>query len=385
MNSPSKSVAEGRAILARPSLRLIFAVAAVISPVLLAPVARAEQPEPVALTETNPHSSAAQPAASTTPSIIGRGDGAIISVLPPFGKARSPVPASGTSPTNEVDIYANANCSGAPAANGIVDELEGTKGIQVKVVPDSATTFSAVQIDPSDPGNPSICSKPITYWNGSTGSEEPPAKEPLAEEPPTINPPPTAAPPPSDSRPGTTTAPLSPRLRTAPSGTASDNSPQVLGSAPGADSVRIFTNSSCSGTPAAKVSPADLAAGVELRVADDSVTDFTGISSANGKQSSCSPPATYTEDSTPPRTHITMGPGAKTRHRKVTFRFADVGGDPVGTSFVCRLDSRRWKPCHSPFKLRHLDFKRHVIRVLGSDPVGNVEAKAAKRSFKVIH
>lgn len=383
MNSPSKNVAEGRAIQARPSLRLIIAIAALIVPALSVPVAQAEQPEPVALTETNPRSSAAQPAASTTPSIIGRGDGTIISVVP-FGKTRPPVAAAGTSPNNEVEIYANATCGGAPVASGIVDELEGTTGIQVEVLPDSSTTFSAIQIDPTDPENPSICSKPITYWNSSTEGEEPPVKEPPVEEPPTTNPPPTPSPPTIDSRPGTTTAPLPPRLRTAPSGAANDNTPQVLGSASGADSVKIFTNSSCSGAPAVKVSPAELAAGVELRVADNSVTDFTGISSANGKQSFCSPPATYIEDSTPPRTRITMGPGAKTRHRKVIFRFADAGGDPIGTSFLCKVDAHRWKPCHSPFKLRHLGYSRHTLRVRGTDVIGNAEARPAKRSFKVI-
>ena len=80
-----------------------------------------------------------------------------------------------------------------------------------------------------------------------------------------------------------------------------------------------------------------------------------------------------------------MGPGAKTRHRKVIFRFEDTEGDPTGTSFVCEVDHRKWKTCRSPFKLKHLSYRRHTLRVLGSDPVGNVEAKAAKRSFKVIH
>ena len=382
MISLSKNVAEGRAILARPSLRLVIAVAAVISPVLSAPVAQAEQPEPVALTETNPLSSQAQPAASTTPFVIGRGDGAIDTVVNPFGaRTQSPI-AADVNPNNEVDIYASSNCTGTPVESGTVDELEGS-GIQVEVAGDLSTTFTAIQIDPTDPGNPSICSKPLTYWYSSTASEEPPAKEPPAEEPPTTNPP-TSTPPATDSRPAAT-APLPPRLRTAPGGAANDNSPRLLGSAPGADSVKLFTNSSCSGAPVVKVSPADLTAGVELRVADNSVTDFTGISIANGKQSFCSPPATYIEDSTPPRTRITMGPGAKTRHRKVVFRFADAGGDSIGTSFLCRVDRRKWKPCHSPFKLRHLHYSRHTLRVRGTDAIGNAEAKPAKRSFKVIH
>jgi hypothetical protein len=134
-----------------------------------------------------------------------------------------------------------------------------------------------------------------------------------------------------------------------------------------------------------KVTAGELSAGVELHVPDNSITNFAAISMAGDKQSPCSAPVAYTEDSTPPRTRITMGPGAKTRHRKVTFRFTDSGADPVGTSFACKVDSHKWKPCNSPFKLRHLGYKRHVLRVRGTDPIGNVEAKIAKRSFKVIH
>lgn len=379
---PSAIAVEGRAKLARPSLRLLFVAGALLLLGVAAPSARAEQPEPIALTATDPGSSEAHPAASTTPFIIGRGDGSIISAVP-FGiDAGSPI-TSDVNPNNEVDIYANATCAGGtPVASGIVDELEGD-GIPVEVVADSTTTFSAVQIDPTDPGHPSVCSKPIVYWQSSTGSEPPEEEPPVSEPPPAETPAPK--PPAINDRPATVVTPSVPSFRTAPSGPANDNTPRLLGSAAGADSVKIFTNSGCSGAPVAKVSPGELSAGVDLHVLDNSVTDFTGISTAGDKQSACSPPATYIEDSTPPRTRITMGPGAKTRHRKVTFRFADSGGDPIGTSFACKIDHQKWRSCRSPFKLRHLSYKRHVLRVRGADPIGNVEAKAAKRSFKVVH
>ncbi len=372
--------------MARSSLRLwFFAAAAMLVALVTAQSARAEEPEPVALTETNPLSTQAQPAASTEPFIIGRGDGAIATVVNPFRGPRSPI-AADINPNNQVEIYESGNCTGSPVASGIVDELEG-EGIQVEVEPDSSTIFSAVQIDPTDPGNPSICSKPITYWNSSSASEppgeEPPAKEPPAGGEPPAKESPTSKPPATVDRPAT--APVAPRLKTTPAGPANNNTPRVTGSVSGADSVKLFSNSSCSGSPVATVSPAQLSGGVALRVPDNSTTDFTGVAVANGKQSFCSPPATYIEDSTPPRTRITMGPGAKTRHRKVIFRFADVGGDTLGTSFVCKLDRRKWKACRSPFKLKRLGYGRHTLRVVGADPIGNVEAKAAKRSFKVIH
>jgi hypothetical protein len=374
VSKQTASTLEGRANLARPSLRLLCAAAA-LSAVLLAPAtAHAEKLEALVLTETNPKSSASQPAGSLTPSIIGRGDSVITTGINP-GKGKGFPIARALDPENEVAIYTNSTCTGSPTATGDLGELEGT-GIQVEVTPDSTTTFYATESDASHLLETSDCSTPgRTYWQSSTAGT-PPA-EPPAAEPPASNSPPENRPP--------ATAPLPPRLRTSPSGSANDNSPRIIGAAPGADSVKIFTNSSCSGAPEVKVSGGELVAGIELRVPDNSVTDFAGISIANGKQSVCSPPATYIEDSTPPRTRITMGPGTKTRHRKVIFRFADIGGDPIGTSFTCKVDHHQWKPCHSPFKLRHLGYSRHVLRVRGTDVIGNAEAKAAKRSFKVIH
>ncbi len=391
MNTPSTTTAKGRVESTRPlgcfrTLTGLFLLA-VLSVV---PVAQAAQPERVALTETNPLSTQAQPAASTEPFIIGRGDGAIATVVNPLrGKLRSPI-ASVVNPNNEVDIYANGTCEGSPVASGIIDELEG-KGIQVEVEPDSNTIFSAIQIDPAEPNEPSVCSKPITYWT-STTAKEPPAEEPPVEEPPAkeqggekppANESPASKPPATTERPAV--APIAPKLKTVPAGPANDNTPRITGSAAGADSIKIFANSSCSGAPAATASPAGLTAGIEIRVPDNSTTDFTAVAVANGKQSFCSPPATYLEDSSPPHTRITMGPGAKTRHRKVIFRFADISGDPTAASFACRVDHGKWKPCGSPFKLKHLSYRRHTLRVIGTDQVGNVEAKATKRSFKVIH
>jgi hypothetical protein len=115
------------------------------------------------------------------------------------------------------------------------------------------------------------------------------------------------------------------------------------------------------------------------------VTDFAAISAANGKQSFCSTPATYIEDSTAPRVRITMGPGVKTRRRKAVFRFATIDEEPAGTSFRCRVNHGQWKACHSPFKLKHLRFRRYVLSVSAVDDVGNADPKPVKRSFKVIH
>lgn len=372
MPKPIANADEGRAILARPSLRLVALMYGLIF-TLFVPAASADPPGELKLTGTNPPSSLQQPALSTTPLIQGRDDGAIAtSIGMPI--TRLPV-AADVNPENQVDIFTNSTCTGAPAATGDLEQLEGV-GIAVEVVPDSTTTFWANQTEAGEP-TPSECSKTsVTYFHSSTA--------PPPGEPPTEDPPPTEPPAVDDNHPAAQ-APVPPRIRTVPSGRANDNTPRITGSAPGAERVKIFANSGCTGPAIANVSPGELSVGILIEVADNSTTEIAGISVAGGKQSFCSPAATYVEDSSAPRTRITMGPGVKTRHRKAIFRFADISGDPVAAKFACKVDRRKWKPCRSPFKLRGLTYSRHTLRVRGTDSLGNRESKPAKRSFKVIH
>lgn len=348
--------------MARPSMRFLCALVALSVSVLSAPAAQAEQPEPLGLTETDPPSSSAQPAQSTTPKVIGRENGGITTIV----RASRGFPvAAAVDLSDEVEVYASANCSGVPAATGTLNELEGN-GIGVEVTPDSMTTFTAILIDTEDPENPSNCSNPFFYWHSST---------------------PVTPPPGGETPGGGTTAPggspSAPRLRTVPGGRANDNTPLLTGSAPGATSVKVYANASCSGSPVVKGSVAEFTAGLQVQVPNDSTTTFSAVS-VGGGESACSAPVTYVEDSSAPRTRITMGPGVKTRHRKAVFRFADISGDPPGTTFLCKVDRKKWKQCASPFKLRHLGFRRHVLRVRATDLAGNAEAKGVKRSFKVI-
>lgn len=370
MSKSSENVAERRAFLARLSLCLITASIALASGALALSVAQAAKLPEVKVTATNPTSTEQGPASSTTPLVIGHEEGGITIAIHRGSGLRAPV-ASAVEPSEEVALYTEPGCTGEPAAAGTINEFEGS-GIQVKVAPDSVTNFYARHFDPSELNESSDCSKVgYPYWESSTvvtPPEEPPAGEPPAEQ-----------------RPGTSNPPVAPHLRTQPSGRANDNSPRITGSAPSAERVKIFSNTSCSGSPVANVTADELGSGITMHVADNSVTDFAGVSIANGKQSFCSPPATYIEDSTAPRTRITMGPGAKTRRHKVVFRFADTGEEPLATSFQCRVNHKKWKPCHSPFKLRHLRFHRYTLRVRGTDQIGNGESKPAKRSFKVVH
>jgi hypothetical protein len=260
-------------------------------------------------------------------------------------------------PEATVSIYTNSTCEPPALASG-TGAAFAAPGIQVTVPDNSESNFYARA---SLAGYLSGCSaSPIFY------------KE--------VTPPPTEG-----GSSGSGTPPSPPHLRMLPGGRANDNTPQVTGSAPGAGTVKVFGNSGCGGAPVVTGSESDFASGLTVQVADNTVNTFTAVSVAGGSASVCSAPVTYVEDSSPPHTRITMGPGVKTRHRKAVFRFTDTTDDPPGTTFLCKVDRSRWKQCSSPFKLRHLRFRRHVLRVRAIDVAGNAEAKGVKRRFKVIH
>ncbi|HEY6731984.1 MAG TPA: hypothetical protein VI039_13290 [Solirubrobacterales bacterium] len=384
MSKPSASAIEGRAIAARPSLRLLAVLAAVCAQLAFAASAQADPPDDLTLTGTTPSSSLSDPASSTTPFINGREDGIIKNVVGFRGARLAPIAAAGK-PTNTVSIYTDPKCEGTPVATGTLGQLEGA-GIQVEVGEDTATTFYANQTDALFPLEPSDCSSPgITYYQSSTAppdEEEPPTGGGGGEDPP----------PGGGTGDGGGTdsgvapaAPVAPRIHMSPSARANYNTPSVVGSAAGAERVRIFASGRCGGAPIAEVSGAELADGVSVQVPDDSETLFSALSLASGLKSDCSQATSYIEDSTSPRTRITMGPGAKTRRRKAVFRFADINSsDPLSTNFKCRLDRQKWRTCQSPFKVKRLGYRRHVLRIRGTDAVGNFETKPVKRSFKVV-
>ncbi|MEX2108380.1 MAG: hypothetical protein WD827_05795 [Solirubrobacterales bacterium] len=271
-----------------------------------------------------------------------------------------------------VSIYDTADCKGAVRGQGTGAEFLGA-GIAVSVPNNSTTTFYAKA---TLGGLPSPCSASSVIYQEVTPPEENPGEgggggggggtpqEPIPDVP---------------------GKPQSPKLRVTPNGPANDNTPRVTGSAPGAVTVKVFGNADCKGTVLVQGSAAELAAGFPLQVPNDTVVVFYAVSiDSGGDRSPCSPePTVYVEDSTAPRTRITSGPGVKTFKRKVIFRFADINGD-VATSFVCKLDKRKWRPCQAPLRLRKLGRKRHVVRVKGVDAAGNREGRGAKRSFKVI-
>jgi len=378
---------EGRAIAARPSLCLLLLCVGVAS-LFVTPVARAQQLPELVLTRTDPTTTESVRANWTTPRVLGHANGKVISTLPsPFEGRKFAHTAAGGDPGEEVILYSDPKCA-AEFAAGSLAELEGT-GIEVEVPENSVTTFYAVQTEPGGANDPSECSESsVTYWESSSGLtpeeiEEREQEEREAEEEGS-----GGGEQPSGQGPGAggggAGPPAAPHLHMLPGARANDNAPRVAGSAPGADWVMVFANVKCSGWPIATGTAAALGIGLPIQVADNTSTSLSAIAISSGGASPCSEPTSYVEDSTPPRTKITMGPGVKTRHRKVVFRFADVSEDPPGTTFLCKLDRKKWRHCHSPYKLHRLGRRRHVLRVRGVDVAGNAEHKAAKRRFKVV-
>jgi hypothetical protein len=348
------------------------------------------------LVTTNPLSSAAEPANSLTPTILGEAEPGDIIVVESYplrvpsltgGPVAATVENGTKNPTFEIKIFNGSGCAGAPVAVDSAATFEGS-GIPLSVAPDSETTFSALQVDPGNPTQPSGCSNPLIYWEGNVGGGHGPGEEGSgggasggsggqgsgANSPggSTVGPGQPAG-----------AKPRAPQIHTDPSGRANNLTPSVLGSAPGADTVNVYASDNCSGSPVANGTPAELSSGFQVSVAPNAETVFTAIS-IGAQRSSCSAPVTYTEDSTAPRTRVTMGPGVKTRKRKAVFRFKDITSDPPGTTFRCKVDKKKWKQCRSPFRAKHLKKGRHVVKIRATDLAGNVERHPVKRRFRVV-
>lgn len=86
------------------------------------------------------------------------------------------------------------------------------------------------------------------------------------------------------------------------------------------------------------------------------------------------------KDTAPPQTTIAKGPGAKLALDKAKFSFRS---SEKGSTFVCKLDKRKAKPCASPKTYKGLKLGPHTFKVWASDAAGNKDATPAKRNFKV--
>jgi hypothetical protein len=81
-----------------------------------------------------------------------------------------------------------------------------------------------------------------------------------------------------------------------------------------------------------------------------------------------------------PQTRIRHRPPRVTRHRRVGFRFRS---SVPRSTFLCKLDRRRFRRCRSPYVLRHLR-GQHVFRVKARAPGGAVDRTPAVWRFRVL-
>ncbi len=89
----------------------------------------------------------------------------------------------------------------------------------------------------------------------------------------------------------------------------------------------------------------------------------------------------FTAETTPPQASITGGPaqGGFTKDSTPTFSFAS---NEPGSTFVCRVDGRPFRPCSSPHTTPALADGGHVFLVRAIDAPGN-ESPIVYRSFTV--
>jgi hypothetical protein len=90
-------------------------------------------------------------------------------------------------------------------------------------------------------------------------------------------------------------------------------------------------------------------------------------------------PSPTPADVTPPATSLRRAQINQAK-RKATFRFAS--GEPSST-FSCKLDKKKRRPCTSPKTYKKLAPGKHVFRVKARDRAGNLDATPAVRRFKI--
>jgi hypothetical protein len=86
-------------------------------------------------------------------------------------------------------------------------------------------------------------------------------------------------------------------------------------------------------------------------------------------------------DLTSPQTKIMRAPKRKIQGRHAQFRFSSTEPD---SSFRCRLDGGRFRPCSSPVGYRHLKIGKHRFEVKAVDAAGNVDSTPVRVTFQVL-
>lgn len=86
-------------------------------------------------------------------------------------------------------------------------------------------------------------------------------------------------------------------------------------------------------------------------------------------------------DVTAPDTVLVGKKPGNTTKKKAKIRFTST---EAGSTFRCKVDAKKYKPCTSPLRLSSLSLGRHKVLVLAADRAGNQDAKPLKVTWKVL-
>jgi hypothetical protein len=109
-------------------------------------------------------------------------------------------------------------------------------------------------------------------------------------------------------------------------------------------------------------------------------TDFSVAPAISGSATINQIAALRPAKSAAPIARITAKPAKRSKKRRAIFRFSST---IAGSTFSCRLDGRRFRPCASPLTLRKLKPGRHVFDVFATSPAGAV-GPPATHVFKIV-
>jgi Bacterial Ig-like domain len=263
-----------------------------------------------------------------------------------------------------VNLYVDSGCTDPPVTSGSASNF-AFPGIAVSVADDSTTHFYARA---TDGVNTSACSSTLTGPSASVTYVE-------DSTPPLVS------------------------VDSGPTGTTTDATPTFTFS--GSDAVgpvgfqcSIDTGTpsfgACSGpgnsdTPASAL--ADGSYAFRVRATDGAgnsaiaTRSFT-VQTASGGGAGSSGATTTTTPTAKPPPDTTFGTAPKkTRKRRPRFTFT---ASELGVSFRCKLDSRSFVSCTSPFRPPKLSLGSHVLRVEAVDPSGAADPSPAVRKFRVL-
>ena len=108
------------------------------------------------------------------------------------------------------------------------------------------------------------------------------------------------------------------------------------------------------------------------------ITDDTGV--GNGFISQDPQLAITMTDTTPPNTLLKGKKPENTAKRSVKIKFKSSEDN---STFKCKVDGGKYKPCTSPLKLNNLALGKHKVFVVAIDAAGNKDPKPLKLKWKI--